>query len=173
MPLVSLAWVPRILHHSAGTGLKRWSHCLTIMDMSALICSAVQGQANTGNGATALLPCSAQAFIPWFSARLIILKEASCYCNYPAPKTWVTSFRALCFAIQADLCSFIFCNKDCTREKKRYLTRTSSEITNRAEHFNITGISSRHRWCQTSHAPEFDQMASGQAEELAYLIPSL
>lgn len=145
MPLVPLAWVPRILYQSAGTGLKRWNHCLTIIEgMPARIRSAVQGQANTGNGATVLLQCSAWAFIPWFSARLIILKEVSRYCNYPAPKTWVTSFRTLCFAIQAEPCSFNFCNEGFTGEKKKCLTRTSSEITNKAEHFSITEIGRRH-----------------------------
>lgn len=108
-----LEWIPRILHHSPGTGLQRWNHSLTItVGTPALICSAMQGHANTGNGVTASLLCSAQAFIPWFSARLIILKEASHYCNYPAPKTWVTSFRTLCFTILAHPCSFIFCHKD-------------------------------------------------------------
>lgn len=125
-----LEWIPRILYHSPGTGLQRWNHSLTItVGTPALICSAMQGHTNTGNGVTASLLCSAQAFIPWFSARLIILKEAPHYCNYPAPKTWVTSFRTLCFTILAHPCSFIFCHKDFFWGKKK-LRGTSLEITN-------------------------------------------
>lgn len=153
MPLISSEWVPRILYHSPGTGLQRWNHSLTItVGSPALLCSAVRGHTDTGNGVTALLLCSAKAFIPWFSARLIILKEASHCCNYPAPKTWVTSFRTLCFAIQAHPCSFIFRNKDFYwgggGAGAGKLTGTNSEITNMAGHLNITGIRRRHWGCQ-------------------------
>lgn len=178
-PLFSLEWIPRISHHSPGTGLQRWNHSLTIIvGTPALICSAMRGHTNTGNGVTALLLCSAQAFIPWFSARLIILKEASHYCNYPASKTWVTSFRTLCFTIQAHPCSFIFATeflgcggRDGTQDRK--LTGKTSDIMNKAEHLNVTGIGSRHWGCQKSHAPDSDYLFTWHTEWLTRIILSL
>lgn len=150
-----LEWIPRILYHSPGTGLQRWNHSLTItVGMPALICSAMQGHTNTGNGVTASLLCSAQAFIPWFSARLIILKEAPHYCNYPAPKTWVTSFRTLCFTILAHPCSFIFCHKDFFWGKKVKRNKLRDHEQQKTEHLNITGIGRRNWRCQKSHASE-------------------
>lgn len=168
-----LEWIPRTLYHSPGTGLQRWNHSLTItVGTPALICSAMQGHTNTGNGVTASLLCSAQAFIPWFSARLIILKEASHYCNYPAPKTWVTSFRTLCFTILAHPCSFIFFHKEFYWGEK-VKNKLRDHKPPKTEHLNITGIGRRLWGCQKSHVPESDCLFTWHTGLLTCITPSL
>lgn len=150
-----LEWIPRILYHSPGTGLQRWNHSLTItVGTPALICSAMQGHTNTGNGVTASLLCSAQAFIPWFSARLIILKEAPHYCIILLPKPELHHLghcASLFWHIHAAL---FFATKIFSGGKKVKRNKLRDHEQQKTEHLNITGIGRRNWRCQKSHASE-------------------